>query len=269
MLVRGASRTRNARSRGRAQPETGSGREDILRAAAKEFAAKGFHGATTAGIARAAGVTQPLVHHHFGSKVGLWEAVLKDLFGELRVLQEGTLRDLHGVDTAAWLRILLRQFVLFSARRPELARIMAVEGAPTKGLDPALEEQVRPQMEQLEGFVRLLVGEQRLLLSRREIQLLCFLITGASTHPFLTGGTARRVFGLDVGDTEVAQEYADLVVRVLFDALAARAGEADRTPAKNVPSGAATPPRASRTDAARSKSDRSAARPPRRRARGQ
>src|SRR5688572_32219770 len=102
LAVRKARRTRSNRR----------GRADILSAATREFAARGFHGATTAEIARAAGVAQPLVHHHFGSKVGLWRAVLDDLFGELQLLQEGTLRDLSGLDLTARLSVLLRQFVL-------------------------------------------------------------------------------------------------------------------------------------------------------------
>jgi AcrR family transcriptional regulator len=205
------------------------GRDDILKAAAREFGAKGFLGATTASIARAAGVTQPLVHHHFGSKIGLWHAVLEDLFGELRALQEGTIRDLRGIELSAWLRILLRQFVLFSARRNELARIMVSEGAPSKGLDATLEAWVRPQMEQLEAFLTELFKEWKVSYSEREIRLLCFLVLGACTHPFLVAGSASRVFGIDVGNIDVAQEYADLVVRTLFGALKAEAAEQRRT----------------------------------------
>ena len=53
---------------------TERGRERILRAALEEFAIRGFDGTTTAAIARQAGVTQPLVHYHFTTKVALWQA---------------------------------------------------------------------------------------------------------------------------------------------------------------------------------------------------
>jgi TetR/AcrR family transcriptional regulator len=39
------------------------------------FAARGFHGAGTRQIAKAAGVSQPLLNHHFGSKEALWTVV--------------------------------------------------------------------------------------------------------------------------------------------------------------------------------------------------
>src|SRR5947208_3696369 len=45
-----------------------AGRERILAAAIRSFSEVGYEGTTTAGLARDAGVTQPLVHHHFGSK---------------------------------------------------------------------------------------------------------------------------------------------------------------------------------------------------------
>lgn len=50
-------------------------RDAILRAATTEFARAGFHGATMRDIAQKADVSQGLIHHHFGSKEGLWNAV--------------------------------------------------------------------------------------------------------------------------------------------------------------------------------------------------
>ena len=50
-------------------------REAVLAAAAEEFCAKGFDGATTAGVARRAGVSKQLINHHFGSKEALFRQV--------------------------------------------------------------------------------------------------------------------------------------------------------------------------------------------------
>ena len=230
--------TRSSRP-GRSTTDGQRGREQILRAAAVEFGTRGFDGATTARIAHAAGVTQPLVHHHFGSKLGLWEAVLEQLFGELRALQEGTMRDLQGVDLTTWLRVLLRQFVLFSARRPELARIIALEGSSTKGLDRSIERHVRPQLDQLRGLLEQVVREREVTLSETEIQLMCYVVLGASTHAFRVVGSARRIFGLDLFDVQTQQTCADLVVRVLFGALDAvqrEDAEARARAAKDSPS---------------------------------
>ena len=51
-------------------------RARILEAALREFAAKGFAGARVEPIAEAAGVNKRMLYHYFGSKEGLYEAVL-------------------------------------------------------------------------------------------------------------------------------------------------------------------------------------------------
>ena len=49
-------------------------RESVLDAALVEFAARGFHGASTETIARAAGISQPYVFRLFGTKKELFKA---------------------------------------------------------------------------------------------------------------------------------------------------------------------------------------------------
>lgn len=56
---------------------TTSRRDLILRAAREEFSIRGYAGARTAGIAERAGVNKQLIHYYFGSKRGLYDAVLQ------------------------------------------------------------------------------------------------------------------------------------------------------------------------------------------------
>ena len=66
------------RTESSAEPATGT-RAAIFEAAYDEFAEKGRSGASMRAIARRAGCTQSLVHHHFGSKNDLWEAASRDI----------------------------------------------------------------------------------------------------------------------------------------------------------------------------------------------
>jgi AcrR family transcriptional regulator len=57
---------------------TGDERRDaILDAARTEFARRGYHGASTADIAVAAGCSEPMLYKHFASKQGLFVAALQ------------------------------------------------------------------------------------------------------------------------------------------------------------------------------------------------
>jgi AcrR family transcriptional regulator len=53
-------------------------RDAILRAARDLFTSKGFANTTVREICREAGVTAPVLYYHFGSKEGLFEAVVED-----------------------------------------------------------------------------------------------------------------------------------------------------------------------------------------------
>lgn len=59
-------------------------RERILRAAGREFAAKGFDGARVDAIAAAARLNKQLLYHYFGSKDGLFTEVLERAYRGIR-----------------------------------------------------------------------------------------------------------------------------------------------------------------------------------------
>lgn len=61
-------------------------RGEILAAARRQFAAKGYAGATIRAIAAAAGVDPALVHHYFGTKRELFVASLELPFDPLEVV---------------------------------------------------------------------------------------------------------------------------------------------------------------------------------------
>jgi TetR/AcrR family transcriptional regulator len=75
-----ATRTGATKKRGR-QSDT---RARILACARAEFAEKGFAGARTESIVRAAGVNPNLLYHYFGSKDQLFVAVMENVYSDVR-----------------------------------------------------------------------------------------------------------------------------------------------------------------------------------------
>ncbi len=53
-------------------------RRQLLKIAADLFARRGYHGATTAELARLAGITEPILYRHFEHKLDLFISVIDD-----------------------------------------------------------------------------------------------------------------------------------------------------------------------------------------------
>jgi AcrR family transcriptional regulator len=63
-------------------------RDNILAAALAIFADKGFSGANIADIVAAAQTTKPMIYYHFGSKEGLFAAVLEHVYAGMRAFEQ-------------------------------------------------------------------------------------------------------------------------------------------------------------------------------------
>src|SRR5687768_14653782 len=84
-----SSRRREAMSEARQAARrlpAGERREAIVRAALRVFTSTSYAGATTAEIAREAGVTEPILYRHFASKRDLWLACLDVAWDETRAM---------------------------------------------------------------------------------------------------------------------------------------------------------------------------------------
>lgn len=105
----------------------------ILTAAENVFARKGFSGASTAEIARLAGVPKPNLHYYFRTKQALYESVLDRILG----VWVDAMEELHpGADPAEALSRYLARKIDLSRRMPGPSRLWAMEmlaGAPHIG----------------------------------------------------------------------------------------------------------------------------------------
>jgi TetR/AcrR family transcriptional regulator len=102
----------------------------ILAAAEEVFATQGYRGATTAAIAKKAGLPKANVHYYFGTKEALYAAVLEDILG----LWLGELdRITEASDPATALADYIRAKIRLSRERPLASKVYAngmIRGAP-------------------------------------------------------------------------------------------------------------------------------------------
>jgi AcrR family transcriptional regulator len=200
-----------SRPAGAGAPQRGrpmKARPKLLEAAIQEFAASGYDGATTAGIARRAKAPQPLVHHHFGSKENLFREALDVLFKEFR--SEVLEADAGQGDVGA----ILRRFILFTARRPQLVRIWVIESA-RRGPHAkyVIEKYIRPLTELMRPVLRSTVSEG--VLPAVDETLLLFAAQGIGSYPFLVTEQVRQLSGMDAQSDEFAKRYADAALAII------------------------------------------------------
>lgn len=111
-----------------ARPDPCEGRGRILAAALEEFSTHGVDGTTLRQIAERAGTQHQLIVYHFGSKENLWKAVVRDVCAEALTWQSQIDTHARQEGAASALRMLVSNFVRFTARRPELHRMLTFEG---------------------------------------------------------------------------------------------------------------------------------------------
>ena len=98
-------------------------RSAILDAAETLFLEKGFGQTALSSIARQAGVTKSLIHHHFGSKEKLWDEVKVRRFAEYAE-QQAAIIGQGDVGLDLFLKS-IEAYFRFLQQHPEIARLMA------------------------------------------------------------------------------------------------------------------------------------------------
>lgn len=118
-----ASPRRSANPRGRPPGDTAARtKQALLRSARQVFAGYGYHGATIAEITRGAGVSTPVLYHHFGSKAGLFGAAIAEV---TQLLAESWGETIAGTgDLRTKVNAMLDTAIDIHAADPELARFL-------------------------------------------------------------------------------------------------------------------------------------------------
>lgn len=123
--------------------------QDILEAALQVFADEGVSHASVRGIAKAAGCDPALIYYHFGSKEGIFEALLDRLFthihNETQTFLAATANQPTRDRLQAMMFLLVRLLQTQGRTLPGIIRGEVVRGA--EGSRPAVARRLQPQIE--------------------------------------------------------------------------------------------------------------------------
>lgn len=131
-------------------------RQEILETASRVFSKSSYRGSTTAEIAREAGITEPILYRHFGSKRELYLACLDDAWATLRAVAEQAIAE----SPDSCLGAVTDAFVAKKAR-VKLVDLW-IQGIGESD-DPVIADALRRQIREVHAFVAELIRDgQRL-----------------------------------------------------------------------------------------------------------
>lgn len=190
-------------------------RESLVEAALHVFAQHGFEGATTREIARRAGVALAALPYHFETKQALWCAAADRIFGLLGETIQKRFAGLEGVDTPTRLRLLLRDFVRFQARHPELHRFMIQEGI---GKSPRLAWLVETHIRPMYDFVRTMVeaAQRAGMAPLGRPEHIHYMLIGAASSAYALAAEFELLTGRAPSEEKLVAEHVAALERLFF-----------------------------------------------------
>jgi TetR/AcrR family transcriptional regulator len=218
MVVMPDAPPRVARPRGRPRKDAEFAPTDKVMAAAIEaFSVHGYNGVSLRTVNDELGVSRNLLYQRFGSKADLWRAAVDWAFRPLVEYLETA--DDESADPIIRLRMLIRNFVEFSATRPYLARIVTVEsGAPTDRLDYLYQHYIEPINSRFRPVFQVLREQRRI--KSIPTAIFYFLLTSGGTAPFgQIGLVSLMVPHLATPDDNQVRIYAENVAEVLLNGM--------------------------------------------------
>jgi AcrR family transcriptional regulator len=195
-------------------------RRDILAVATEAFAAKGLAGARIDKISERTCTSKRMIYYHFGSKDGLYRAVLEDCYRRIREIEE--VLDVGVRPPLEALAHLVRFTFDYQLRNVDFVRLVMVENihrAAHMRKIPGLPELNSGAVELLDGIVRRGVEEGVMrrgvepLDLHMSISALCFF--NVSNQP-----TFSAIFNVDMTSAAFVERRRRTVVELILKSVA-------------------------------------------------
>lgn len=126
-------------------------RASVVETACRVFAKSSYRGSTTAQIARATGVTEPVLYRHFASKRELYLACLDAAWERLKQLWEHAL-ELES-DAELWVATLGQTYLEARAADRVILVDLWIQALTEAADDPEIRRGLRDQVREVHGFV--------------------------------------------------------------------------------------------------------------------
>ena len=168
-------------------------RQHLLETAARVFVEGSYRGTTTAEIARAAGISEPIIYRHFASKRDLYLASLDYVWENVRAGWEQAVA--AGPDACAAVEAIGKGHVSVHSAKLQLAELW-VQALGEASEDPELRKAVRKHMREVHDFLAGLIRDgqaEGVIVAERDADAEAWIMLAGG----ILGMVGRRVGLLD------------------------------------------------------------------------
>lgn len=186
-------------------------REQLLDKAAELFSKMGYARATTSQLARAAGVTEPIIYRHFESKKGLFVALIERTGRETMQFWEQHLADAQ--DPAERLRRLLGDNPMVSDRGRWAYRVILQSISEVD--DPEIHGALKQHIKSLHAFLAEEIQnaqEQHRVTSRFSADIIAWLLIDIGMGYGVLSAMGIPGHGTDLGGNHVQHVLARILI---------------------------------------------------------
>ncbi len=216
-----ASKRKPGRPRMADQVGTPDPRERLLKVAIRLFAQRGFEAVSTGDVAKAAKLSQPMVHYHFGSKDHLWRAAIDHLMSDLALRFPSNSNDLKDLDPVSQLKVMTRRFITMSASDSSLSRIVIHESlSRSERLDWLVGRYVKRGFDNFDNVIK--AGIRAGLIKDLPLYAATNTLISAASFTFCVSAMVRLVYEADLTEPDTISEMADSIIAILFNGLIVR-----------------------------------------------
>jgi AcrR family transcriptional regulator len=198
----------------RTQERTEITRAKLIEAGTVIFSEKGFDGVSVRDLEKTADVQRGLLAYHFNDKETMWKAVVDATFGNMKTEFDERLEILHDLSKSEQVSFIVRFYVRFHSRHPELSRLMSQEAIKDSWrIRYLIENHIKPATDAM----------QKLLKDTKGMDTATFInwyyiMVSASSTIFSFAPECQLLFDVDPQQDDIIEAHADMLVGMLMSA---------------------------------------------------
>ncbi len=188
-------------------------RAKLVEAGKLLFSERGFDAVSVRDLETAAGVKRNLLAYHFDDKETLWKVSADAIIGIMRSEYDQRLAIMKEISGRETLAFVVRFYVYFHARHPQLSRLMSREAIHHSWRTQYLiETHVRPSTLQMEKLVHEIKG-----LDRDAFIHWYYIMISSTSTIFSFSAECEELFGVDPCEESRVKAHAEMLVAMLLE----------------------------------------------------